>query len=88
MIFYQEAIGSSVIDRSFCCYLIIPQQMETIMPEKTDPQPVSDQPEVDVRKPYHTPQIEDYGAVNELTRSAIDDPYSFDGVFYYNSSIV
>ena len=40
------------------------------MPETTYTPKPQEQPETDTRKPYHTPQIEDYGAVNELTRSA------------------
>ncbi len=38
------------------------------------------------RKVYHSPQVEDYGAVNELTRSGTG-AYSFpvDGPSYYTS---
>ncbi len=40
------------------------------------------------RKPYHTPQIEDYGAVSELTRSG---PYTgfpnYDGLGGYGSPV-
>jgi hypothetical protein len=35
------------------------------------------------RKPYHTPRLEDYGAVNELTRSGAGK-YT-DGIASYSS---
>ena len=38
------------------------------------------------RKPYHTPRMEDYGAVNELTRSG-DTPAGSDGPFNYSSVV-
>lgn len=39
------------------------------------------------RKPYHTPRMEDYGAVNELTRSAPSGGYSYvDFTTTYNSN--
>ncbi len=38
------------------------------------------------RKPYHPPHIEDYGSVNELTRSAVSNAYEYDGIFYYTTS--
>jgi hypothetical protein len=37
------------------------------------------------RKPYHTPRIEDYGAVNELTRGGGFNYSSPDGPGTYNS---
>ncbi len=36
------------------------------------------------RKPYHAPRIEDYGAVNELTRGGLNSGYP-DEVPGYNS---
>ena len=37
------------------------------------------------RKPYHTPRMEDYGAVNELTRSGGFNYSNSDGPFTYTS---
>lgn len=37
------------------------------------------------RKPYHHPRFEDYGTVNELTRSAASGYYSYDGSTSYIS---
>ena len=38
------------------------------------------------RKPYHTPRMENYGAVNELTRGGIPGPYNpGDGPAFYTS---
>mgnify|MGYP001178256769 CR=1 FL=1 len=38
------------------------------------------------RKSYHTPRMEDYGAVNELTRSGPPTPpYTSDGGIGYTS---
>ena len=39
------------------------------------------------RKAYHTPTMENYGAVSELTRSSIPNPYLFDGQVGYNASV-
>lgn len=47
-------------------------------------QPDTDQPEAKTRKPYHTPRMEDYGAVNELTRSGGDFEIP-DGITSYSS---
>lgn len=37
------------------------------------------------RRTYHSPHIEDYGAVNELTRSGTGTDPQFDGVNTYSS---
>ncbi len=52
-------------------------------------QPDTDQPEAKTRKPYHTPHMEDFGAVNELTRSTvIPGPYDpTDGPSFYTSAV-
>ena len=44
-----------------------------------------DQPAEKRRRPYHAPRIEDYGAVNELTRSAPFGNYNPDGTTSYTS---
>lgn len=57
------------------------------MPETTYTPNPQEQPETNTRKPYHTPQMEDYGAVNELTRS--DPTGNFnpgDGTTLYTAS--
>ncbi len=39
------------------------------------------------RKSYHSPRVEDYGAVNELTRSSGTTGYNLlDGPSYYTST--
>lgn len=39
------------------------------------------------RKTYHSPRIENYGAVNELTRSSISGSYDVtDGTTFYTSA--
>ena len=39
------------------------------------------------RRAYHSPRIEDYGAVNELTRSSILGSYDItDGPTFYTSA--
>lgn len=48
-------------------------------------QPPPAQPAPQPRKPYHTPKLEDYGAVNELTRSGNDDTQPLDGAIGYTS---
>jgi hypothetical protein len=40
------------------------------------------------RKPYHTPRLEDYGAVNELTRSGGTPSAFTDGPSTYSSNPV
>ncbi len=40
------------------------------------------------RKPYHTPRMEDYGAVNELTRSGGSNYSDPDGPGTYSSAPV
>jgi hypothetical protein len=47
-------------------------------------QPDTDQREAKIRMPYHTPRMEDYGAVNELTRSDLTGPVK-DGPETYTS---
>lgn len=38
-----------------------------------------------VRKSYHTPRIENYGAVNELTRGGLNSGYADEVPGTYNS---
>lgn len=49
-------------------------------------QPPPAQPAPQPRKPYHTPKLEDYGAVNELTHSGSNNGVPpTDGIFTYIS---
>jgi len=40
-----------------------------------------------VRKAYHKPSMESYGAVSELTRSNVPNPLLFDIQLGYNASV-
>ena len=56
------------------------------MSETPNRQPDTHQPDPKTRKPYHTPRMEDYGEVNELTRSATSGGFTTsDGITTYNS---
>jgi hypothetical protein len=46
----------------------------------------SQKPSVKQRRPYHAPRLEDYGAVNELTRSSASGSYSADAPTFYTSN--